>query len=298
LAETVANEFANPMLAKKLHVLAALEIERHRKRAIDLATQQQQALLDGNRGSTVAQATAQTLETLMMTSLLEGGSGATQNNTLGGTLQMTLNTLQGATQAGGAGNAKKVSRAFANAWRGAAAYHYYMIALRQFYAGLFDAAMKTSIKLCEYDDILAPRTIYSLLCLSALKNKFYGVCSKAFVKLETLPNLTHEEKDEIQALAVQIFTTNAPGDPAPMMEAYEASLNMGRSFQACTITGRAIQDSPAYTCRHCRHSALEYELENYNKNLAKAHPLHMGTLHNCPLCHAVMHYVPAAERRK
>ena len=43
--------------------------------------------------------------------------------------------------------------------------------------------MKTAIKLCEYDDILNPRYIYSLLCLAALKNKFYGICSKAFVKV-------------------------------------------------------------------------------------------------------------------
>ena len=48
---------------------------------------------------------------------------------------------------------------------------------------MLDAAMKTAIKLCEYDDILNPRYIYSLLCLAALKNKFYGICSKAFVKV-------------------------------------------------------------------------------------------------------------------
>ena len=49
--------------------------------------------------------------------------------------------------------------------------------------GSLDAAMKTAIKLCEYDDILNPRYIYSLLCLCALKNKFYGICCKAFVKV-------------------------------------------------------------------------------------------------------------------
>lgn len=136
LAENVVLEKANPSLAKKLHVLAALEIERHRKRAIDQATQQQQlntlAQDQGGIGG-IAQTTAQTLETLMMTSLLEGGGN---NTTLGGTLQMTLNTLAGTTQGGmTSANAKKVSRAFANAWRGAAAYHYYMLALRQFYGG-------------------------------------------------------------------------------------------------------------------------------------------------------------------
>lgn len=46
-----------------------------------------------------------------------------------------------------------------------------------------DAAMKTAIKLCEYDDILAPRDIYSLLALAAYQNKFYGICSQAFVKV-------------------------------------------------------------------------------------------------------------------
>lgn len=100
--------------------------------------------------------------------------------------------------------------------------------------------MKTSIKLCEYDDILNPRTIFSLLCLSALKNKFFGVCSKAFVKLETLSGLTDDDRDELQTLAVQIFTLNSPHDPAPLMEAYANSLDLGRSFNACTITGRCV----------------------------------------------------------
>lgn len=45
--------------------------------------------------------------------------------------------------------------------------------------------MKTSIKLCEYDDILEPRDIYSLLCLTSIRNKFYGICSKAFVKVRS-----------------------------------------------------------------------------------------------------------------
>jgi hypothetical protein len=52
-----------------------------------------------------------------------------------------------------------------------------------FAAGTIDAAMKTAIKLCEYDDILNPRFIYSLLCIAALKNGFFGTCSKAFVKV-------------------------------------------------------------------------------------------------------------------
>ena len=162
IAEQVARKDVHPSLAKRLHVLSALEIERHRKKTIDQATK---LAGDGTTGGTqtIAMATAATLESLMMTSL-DTQDGATA----------TLQTTQGA---------RKASRAFGNAWRGAAAYHYQMLAQKQFYAGNYDAAMKCSIKLCEYDDILNPRDIYSLLALTAYFNKFYGICSQAFVKV-------------------------------------------------------------------------------------------------------------------
>src|SRR3546814_21102101 len=46
-----------------------------------------------------------------------------------------------------------------------------------------DAAMKTAIRLCEFEDILEPWDVYSLVALTALQNKFYGICSKALVKV-------------------------------------------------------------------------------------------------------------------
>eukprot|EP01038_Epipyxis_sp_PR26KG_P017356 gene17356-23971_t len=134
--------------------------------------------------------------------------------------------------------------------------------------------MKTAIKLCEYDDILNPRNIYSFLCIAALKNKFYGVCSKAFVKLETLPDLSESDRDTIQTLAVQIFISNSPVDPIVLPEPYIKCLEVGRSFKACIISGRAIQNSPYHMCKTCRHLLLEHEL---NKG---------GRFSNCPLCHS------------
>ena len=126
-------------------------------------------------------------------------------------MMTTLDTLTGGTTQ--TGN-KKASKAFGNAWRGAVAYHYYMLAHRQLYGGKTDAAMKTSIKLCEYDDILEPRHIYSLLCITSLRNGF-GICSKAFVKLETLEVIDTKDLDDIQSLAVKIFVNTAPADPSP-----------------------------------------------------------------------------------
>ena len=248
IADKAANDDVKPSLAKKLHVLAALEIERHRKKTMDIATS---ATLNNTNGGNVAQNTAATLETLMMTALdTQGGTTTTAN--------------------------KKASRAFGNAWRGAAAYHYYMLAQKQFYAGKLDAAMKTSIKLCEFDDILKPRDIYSLLCLTSLKNKFYGICSRAFVKLETLPGLLDKERDDIQTLAVKIFVNNQPNDPASLPEPYIKCLELGKSFKACIISGRAVQDSETSQCKTCRHLMLEHERAS------------LGKMNNCPLCHSVL----------
>ena len=63
---------------------------------------------------------------------LDGNIGA-GNTTLGGTLAATLGTLtaNGTAQ----GNTKKIAKSFQNAWRGAAAYHYYMLSLKQLYDG-------------------------------------------------------------------------------------------------------------------------------------------------------------------
>lgn len=218
IAETAARRDLKTSFAKKLQVLAALEIERHRKKATDnLITQ---TMGGGTQAGNIAQATAATLETLMMSSL--------------------------DTQVTGGGTNKKASKAFGNAWRGAAAYHFYMLAQRQFYEGNFDAAMKTSIKLCEYDDILEARDIYKLLCLTSLRNKFYGICSKAFVKLETLPQsaLSDSDRDNIQTLAVKIFVNHAPIDPASLPDVYYKSIDIGKPYKACIISGRCA--SPIY----------------------------------------------------
>ena len=42
---------------------------------------------------------------------------------------------------------------------------------RQLYAGAVDAAMKTALRLMDYDDLIAVKEIYSLIALTALYNK-------------------------------------------------------------------------------------------------------------------------------
>jgi WD repeat-containing protein 35 len=236
IAEEVGVKNACPVLAKKLHVLAALEVERFRKKALDLTTT-----------GDIAQTTAVTLDTLM-----------TQDNDTG------------------TGAARKIMD---NAWRGAACYHYYCLAHRQLYDASYVDAMRTAIRLAEYEDILPKVDIYSLVALSAYHAKDWYVCSKAFIKLETLdepPELDDGREsylEEIQKLAIDIFTDQAPGAKSPnnLHECYFQCLDMGIPYACCTKTGRAVLDGRTLKCKTCRHHAIESALDGAN---------------NCPLCHA------------
>ena len=231
IAEDVGVQQANPLRAKKLHVLAALEVERYRKKTLDLTA---------TRGGDIAQTTAATLDTLMTHDQESGASGA---------------------------------KVLDNAWRGAAAYHYYVLAHKQLYAGSMDAATKTSIRLAEYEDVLPRRDIYSIVALAAYHNGDYDVCSRAFIKLETLDDLAEDEQDEIQKLALAIFSKKPPGEHSPLASCYIACLETGTPYHACTKTGRAVLDGRTLQCTTCRHHAFEAELSRDDNH--------------CPLCHTV-----------
>jgi len=233
MAEDVGKIDLNPLQSKKLSVLAALEVERFRKRTLDMAT---------HTGNDIAQATQQTLETLM--------------------------TVSDPTEDGGKG-----SKVLDNAWRGAEAYHYYILAQRQLYSAKMESAMKTSIRLAEFEDILDPKHIYSIIALTSFNAQYLNICSRAFIKLETLTDLTEKERDDIQNLALTIFLAMAPNDIARIDDEYIRCLETGTPYQACTVSGKAILDGRTLMCRTCRHFALEAELR--------------GITH-CPLCHSTM----------
>ena len=101
-------------------------------------------------------------------------------------------------------------------WRGAEAYHFLLLAHRQLYDGQLEYARRTSLVLQNFEDLLNPVELYSLIATSSYYSKYYGCCSKAFVKLESIPDL-HRDKLAAYAdlatavfLRVRIFLTFAP----------------------------------------------------------------------------------------
>ncbi|KAA0185920.1 WD repeat-containing protein 35 [Fasciolopsis buskii] len=170
------------------------------------------------------------------------------------------------------GNSREFSRLIDQPWRGAEAYHFLLLAQRQLYAGNTDRALRTAQLLRDYEDILDPRITYSLIALCACLTKAFATCSKAFIKLENLPDISSEEQSAFEKLAVEIFTKYQPtneqrkGDSAEM----DSMLESESKIPICVVTGQPVTDYQFWMCPTCRHSAYEQEI---------------ARLHNCPLCH-------------
>jgi len=97
-----------------------------------------------------------------------------------------------------------------NPWRGAEAWHFYLLAQRQLYANNFRAALKTAIRATEYELELGTVQVYSLLATAAYYCKHWKECSRAFVKLENIEDLPEEEKEKYESLAAKIFSKYDP----------------------------------------------------------------------------------------
>lgn len=251
----------NPQRIKKLYLLAALEVEKYKKKTLDV---QMTAATQGTM------TTAQTVQSLI-----------TQDQSIAS------------------------DRALESPWRGCEAYHVYLLAQRQLYDGNQEAAMRTAIRLSEYEDILDIQTIFSLIALTTYYNKHFAQCSKAFIKLEASSDVPEEMRQKFADLALRIFTRNPPRDPTvgvrqlpcpkckTRMPDWSISCpNCSYRLPFCVASGRSIfpedPDSPGpgpgmlgkgghdartQSCRTCRHKMYVTEVMVWK-------------LRNCPLCHS------------
>ena len=104
------------------------------------------------------------------------------------------------------------TRILDRAWHKAEAYHLFLTAQRQLYAGYVDAAMKTALVLRDYEDVIGAVKIHSLLALTACSNRSFGTASKAFIRLESEESLAANQRKNYEELALEIFTKHSPKD--------------------------------------------------------------------------------------
>ena len=121
--------------------------------------------------------------------------------------------------------------------------------------------------------------------------RFYGQCSKAFIRLQTT-TLPEAKTKEINKLALSIFTRYTPADPGKSgvssscpncgatVKDWDAHCSdCGTNFPACVVSGKSILE-PHLTqaCRACKHRYYESEARG---------------LRNCALCHTPLPVVAA-----
>ncbi|XP_064159333.1 WD repeat-containing protein 35 isoform X1 [Anguilla rostrata] len=167
-------------------------------------------------------------------------------------------------------SASSHSRIVDSAWRGAEAYHFFLLAQRQLYDGYVDAAMRTALHLRDYEDIIPAVEIYSLLAVCSSANRAFGTCSRAFIKLESLESLALEQRQHYQDLALEIFTKHSPKDNRKSQLDSPPEGSEGK-LPTCIVTGRTISEYQFWMCNTCKHCALEQEISNHRY---------------CPLCHS------------
>ena len=116
--------------------------------------------------------------------------------------------------------------------------------------------------------------------------RFYGQCSKAFIRLQTAA-LPEVKAKEINKLALSIFTRYTPADPGKSgistscphcgagVKEWDAHCgDCGTHFAACVVSGKSILE-PHLTqkCRACKHRYYESEARG---------------MRNCALCHTAL----------
>merc|ERR1712054_727319 len=98
--------------------------------------------------------------------------------------------------------------------------------------------MRTAMRLNKYEHILDPVDVQSLVALTSYYNGYFEQCSRAFTKLETSEECPENKKEEFSELAMDIFTTNPPADPA-------RTLDVEGKF--CVASGKTLQEDSRTT---------------------------------------------------
>ncbi|XP_066155495.1 WD repeat-containing protein 35 [Euwallacea fornicatus] len=171
---------------------------------------------------------------------------------------------------------------YENAWRGAEAYHYYILAQHQLYNGKIHDALCISFKLQEYTDFIPECDIYSLLSLTACLDRSFAICSKALMKVKSLNEIISPDKAQYCKLAWDIFRQNEPINIKKKLIKCDNCKNSVEDwntactsckihFPTCVATGLSIVGAPIWSCRVCKHPAFQRKME---------------LLNICPLCHA------------
>ncbi|MCQ2817045.1 MAG: hypothetical protein MJ252_07250 [archaeon] len=173
-----------------------------------------------------------------------------------------------------------------NPWKGAEAYHFYMLCQSQLYQNKVKDALKTALRLVVYEKEIGAKEVYRLIALSAFLNNCFKECSKALSKLENMGSLSKAQRECYRKLALNIFIQNDPINqeeqkyhcPAKGCDGVVSEYDIdcakcGSIFSPCIISGQSILSHDYIKCKRCKHKAIKGQIYEV-------------MVKYCPLCHA------------
>ena len=247
----------SPILIKKIYVLAALELERY-KAQINEQINEEMQLNDNN------------------------------DNVENNNKKKKINYIKEALQ-------KEIDKIMTNHWRGAEAYHYYLLCQVQLHQKKYKESCKTVMRLRFYEDILGTEDVYRLIAVCSYANKCYKIFSNALCILSNDKKINRIRRLKYKEIAKEIFLKISPENldekfykcpnencDEPISE-YDTYCNIcGYVLYGCVLTGRSILDNHYFKCKQCRSKTIKSEVKK-------------KPFKHCPLCHVAL-FVKNDER--
>ena len=250
---------ASPLVIKKIYVLAALELENYKSRISDsqVNNDEHNESIDEKNKNKEKDKDKERLES-------------------NPDIPKKINNNY---------SSKEIDKIIFNSWRGAEAFHYFMLCQQQLYNRKFKEACKTSIRLTLYERELGTEEVYRLIALCSYLNKSFAICSYALSVLEKLYSINKFRRAKYEELAKSIFVKYEPKNvdekffkcpnndcKQPVSEYDIYCKNCGMNFNGCVLTGGSILDHHYFKCKQCHHRTKKNEVKK-------------STIGNCPLCH-------------
>ena len=239
----------SPLIIKKIYVLAALELERYK-----------------------AQINEQISEEMLIND---------NNDEINELMNKKINYIDEALQ-------REIDKIINNHWRGAEAYHYYLLCQVQLHRKQFKESCKTVMRLKFYEDILGTEEIYRLIALCSYLNKCYKFFDDALCILSNDEKINKYRRLKYKQLVQDVFLRIVPENvdekfykcPNPNcnepISEYDTYCNVcGYVLYGCVLTGRSILDGHYFKCKQCRNKTIKSEV--------KKKPFKY-----CPLCHVAL----------
>ena len=183
---------------------------------------------------------------------------------------------------------KDIDKITNNHWRGAEAYHFYLLCQVQLHQKKYNSCCKTVMRLRFYEDILGTETVYRLIAICSYMNKCYKFFADALGVLSNDKSVKKNARLKYKQMAKEFFLKNKPENidekfykcPNPdcqePISEYDTFCNTcGYVMYGCVLSGRSILDNKYFKCKQCRSKTIKIEVKKKQ-------------FKHCPLCHVTL----------